>query len=83
MTKIRLTKIEGREKTGRKGIAIGESVEGELDEEAIIKAGNNVPLKPTVGQSFFISTYKTGRVEEILTDSTFRTSNSVYMWEKL
>lgn len=98
MKKVRLTRVEGRVTSAMigghrmvngdmlaivnfgRGLAIGKSIEGELDENS---DESIVPRKPTVGRPFFISTYKTGLVEEVISDKLFRTDKSVYCLEYL
>lgn len=74
---IKLTKMEvgedNRFPPSSEGIATpGQSWQGEQ---------SPVTPEPIVGKSFFISTYRTSLVQEILTKNTFRTLNSVYKWE--
>lgn len=75
--KIRVTKLQmgsdNRFPPTSEGIPLsGSSWEGEQSTET---------PKPEVGKPFFISTFKTSLVQEILSDNTFRTMNSVYKWE--
>jgi len=75
--KVRLTKINEKEKSTDSSIDVGVSVEG------VIEEGSVFPKKPTVGRPFVISTYRTSMVKEILSENTFRTHNSVYKFEFL
>ncbi len=75
--KIKLTKLkmgaDNRFPPTSAGIPLaGASWEGEQSAEC---------PEPVVGRPFIISTFKTSLVQEILSDNTFSTMNSVYKWE--
>ena len=79
MQKIRLTKLRILEDnrfppTSRGVSGAGATWDGEQ---------SPITPEPVVGRPFFISTYKTSLVQEILSDNTFRTLNSKYKWEKI
>lgn len=76
MTKIRLTKISG-EKSHKYSLEEGWIMDGIIEKEWMF------PQEPTIGMPFVIDTYRTSQVEEILSDNTFKTYNSVYKWEKI
>lgn len=38
---------------------------------------------PTLGQRFWVGTFSTSPVQEILTEDTFKTTSSIYKWEKI
>ena len=53
--------------------------EGSVIEKTI---GRDYFQKPTIGEAFYFGvTYRTSIVQEVLSSNTFRTLNSVYMWE--
>lgn len=39
--------------------------------------------KPTIGERFYVGWFSTSLVQEILTENTFKTLNSIYEWEIL
>jgi hypothetical protein len=41
----------------------------------------NAHYQPTVGERFWVNSFSTSLVQEILDDNTFRTYNSIYKWE--
>ncbi len=77
MAKIRLTKVEigddNRFPPNSRGIYTpGSSWEGEQ---------SPITPHPIIGRPFFISTFKTSLVQEIVDANTFKTLNSTYRWE--
>lgn len=70
--KIRVTKIK---EVDHSTIQVGEVFEGYLISP------------PEVGKPFFVNgtenKLRTSLVQEILTENTFRTYNSIYKWEKI
>jgi len=38
---------------------------------------------PTVGECFYVGSFRSSTVQEILSPNTFRTYNSIYEWEKM
>jgi len=76
MKTIKLTKISG-EKSHSTSLGQGESIQGNIVD------GSVFPKEPTVGKPFALDNYKTSIVEEIVSEDTFRTCNSVYKWENI
>ena len=74
MKTVILTKLEeAANPVHPKNKAVGTVREGEFTD------------KPVVGKEFYIGrgfrSYKTSTVQEILSENTFRTYNSIYKWE--
>lgn len=50
-------------------------------EEGFVKKGQYM-REPTVGEAFWVGFgWRTSAVQEILSENTFRTFNSIYKWE--
>lgn len=77
MKKIKLTKIELGDDNRFPPTSKGISAPGTF----WVGAQSPMTPKPVVGKAFFISTYKTSLVQEIINENTFKTLNSTYKWE--
>lgn len=66
---IKLTRISGEQ--SKNLIPIGSIVVGDCYD------------RPTVGEPFYVGMWATTKVTEVLSEDTFKTSNSVYKWEEL
>ncbi len=77
MTKIRITKLSSDQDNRFPPTSAGISTQ-------TIWEGEHLPEfwpKPEVGRVFQISTYRTSTIQEIVSDSIFKTLNSTYKWE--
>lgn len=79
MQKIKLTKMQIVADDRFPPTSQGQTMPGESWE------GEESPItpKPIIGRPFFISTYKTSLVQEIISENMFKTMNSIYKWEKI
>ena len=70
MKKVKITKLEElKDALHPHNIAVGYEKEGVFNEE------------PVLGQRFYVGSFSTSGVQEILSPNTFRTYSSIYKWE--
>lgn len=74
MIKVRLTKLrESDNPLYPNNIIVGYTKEASIPEKYF--------SKPEVGSSFYLGSFRSSTVQEIIDDNTFRTFNSIYKWE--
>ncbi len=81
--KIRLTKI--RALSDNKSSTYSDAIRTQhvWEGDAVMQKKIYSTLPPVVGKPFIISTYKTSLIQEVLSENTFRTYNSIYKFEIL